>query len=168
MARTRGWRAQIGDLAVYPGQGVTRVEGFQKQEIAGQWCEFVVLRKLDDQSRILVPRERISDVGLRRVVALSDRDRVWEVLRAASPDRQEQAWSRQFRDYQDKLREGSIFEIASMLRDLMRLASSKELSFGERRVLDTARVLLVQELAAAQGEEPAAVEARILEAISCS
>ena len=165
MVRTRGWRARIGDLAVYPGQGVTRVEAFQKQEIAGQWCEFVVLRKLDDQSRILVPRERISDVGLRRVVATSDRERVWEVLRAASPDRPDQAWSRQFRDYQDKLREGSIFEIAAMLRDLTRLAVSKELSFGERRVLDNARALLVQELAASQDEAPAAIEARVLEAV---
>ena len=165
MVRTRGWRARVGDLAVYPGQGVTRVEAFQKQEIAGQWCEFVVLRKLDDQSRILVPRERISDVGLRRVVATGERERVWEVLRAASPDRPDQAWSRQFRDYQDKLREGSILEIAAMLRDLTRLALSKELSFGERRVLESARALLVQELAAAQDEPAAAIEARVLEAV---
>jgi CarD family transcriptional regulator len=150
---------------VYPGQGVTRVEAFQKQEIAGQWCEFVVLRKLDDQSRILVPRERISDVGLRRVVATAERERVWQVLRAASPDRPEQAWSRQFRDYQEKLREGSILEIAAMLRDLTRLALSKELSFGERRVLESARALLVQELAAAQDEPVAAIEARVLEAV---
>jgi CarD family transcriptional regulator len=165
VVRARGWRARIGALAVYPGQGVTRVEAFQKQQIAGQWCEFVVLRKLDDQSRILVPRERISDVGLRGVVATGEREQVWEVLRAASPERPEQAWSRQFRDYQDKLREGSILEIAAMLRDLTRLAGAKELSFGERRVLETARALLVQELAAAQDEAPSAVEARVLEAV---
>jgi CarD family transcriptional regulator len=163
--RTRGWRARIGALAVYPGQGVTRVEAFQKPEIAGQWCEFVVLRKLDDQSRILVPRERISDVGLRGLVATDERERVWQVLRATSPDRPEQAWSRQFRDYQDKLREGSLLEIAAMLRDLTRLGGTKELSVGERRVLDTARALLVQELAAAQDESPASVEARVLEAV---
>ena len=165
MTRARGWRARVGDLAVYPGQGVTRVEAFQKQEIAGQWCEFVVLRKLDDQSRILVPRERISDVGLRRVVATAEREQVWQVLRAESPNRPDQAWSRQFRDYQEKLREGSILEIAAMLRDLTRLALSKELSFGERRVLDSARALLVQELAAAQDEPPAAIEAQVLEAV---
>jgi CarD family transcriptional regulator len=165
VTRARSFRARIGALAVYPGQGVTRVEAFQKQEIAGQWCEFVVLRKLDDHSRILVPRERISDVGLRGVVTSADRERVWEVLRAESPDRPEQAWSRQFRDYQEKLREGSIFEIAAMLRDLTRLASAKELSFGERRVLDTARALLVQELAAAHDDAPAAIEARVLEAV---
>jgi CarD family transcriptional regulator len=163
--RARGWRAKVGALAVYPGQGVTRVEAFQKQQIAGQWCEFIVLRKLDDQSRILVPRERVSDVGLRGVAASAERQQVWEVLRAASPDRPEQAWSRQFRDYQDKLREGSILEIAAMLRDLTRLSSTKELSFGERRVLDTARALLVQELAAAQGEPTAAIEALVLEAV---
>lgn len=165
MVRTRGWRAKVGALAVYPGQGVTRVEAFQKQQIAGQWCEFIVLRKLDDQSRILVPRARASDVGLRGVAASAEREQVWEVLRAASPERPEQAWSRQFRDYQDKLREGSILEIAAILRDLTRLSLSKELSFGERRVLDTARALLVQELAAAQDESPSAVEARVLEAV---
>jgi CarD family transcriptional regulator len=163
--RARGWRAKVGALAVYPGQGVTRVEAFQKQQIAGQWCEFIVLRKLDDQSRILIPRERASDVGLRGVAASAERQQVWEVLRAASPERQEQAWSRQFRDYQDKLREGSILEIAAMLRDLTRLSATKELSFGERRVLDTARALLVQELAAAQDEPPASIEAQVLEAV---
>jgi len=165
VARARSWRAKVGALAVYPGQGVTRVEAFQKQEIAGQWCEFIVLRKLDDQSRILVPRERISDVGLRGVTASAEREQVWAVLRAASPERQEQAWSRQFRDYQDKLREGSILEIAAMLRDLTRLSLAKELSFGERRVLEMARALLVQELAAAHDEPPAAIEARVLEAV---
>ena len=61
----RKWVAKVGELAVYPGHGVTRIEALQSREIGGQKLEFLVLRELDDESRILIPRDRITEVGLR-------------------------------------------------------------------------------------------------------
>jgi CarD family transcriptional regulator len=146
------WEARVGELAVYPGQGVALIEALRTEEIAGQKREFLVLRKIEDDARILIPRENIEQVGLRGVIGPDEAERIWSILKVRTRRRRASGltWSRQFRAYQDKLRTGSIFEVAEVLRDLMRLQTVKELSFGERRVLDSARSLLVQELAASE------------------
>lgn len=157
------WVARLGDLVVYPGQGVARIVERKTQEIAGSEVEFLVLRMLEDDSRILIPRENVDRVGLRGVIGRRDADRIWEILRTRTRRRRRSGitWSRQFREYQEKLKTGSVFDIAEVLRDLLRLQREKELSFGERRVLDMARSLLVQELAAAQKTRPSQIEAEL-------
>jgi CarD family transcriptional regulator len=166
-AQPKKWKARVGDLAVYPGQGVAKIEDVRTQEIAGHQLEFVVLRMIEDASRILIPRDRVDDVGLRRVMSKADAARIWEILRIRKRRRRRTGvtWSRQFREYQDKLKTGSVFEIAEVLRDLLRLQLEKELSFGERRVLDSARSLLVQELAAAQNTGADNIEAELKETV---
>ncbi len=161
------WAGQVGELVVYPGQGVGRLEAIQKREIAGQKLEVLVLRMVEDESRIMIPRDKVEQVGLRGIIGRREATRIWEIL-ATRPRRRRRAgvtWSRQFREYQDKLKSGSVFEIAEVLRDLLRLQRDKELSFGERRVLDAARSLLVQELAAAQNQATESVEAEIKERV---
>jgi CarD family transcriptional regulator len=146
---------------------VAKVEDVRTQEIAGQQHEFVVLRMIEDASRILIPRDRVDDVGLRRVMSKADAARIWEILRIRKRRRRRSGitWSRQFREYQDKLKTGSVFDIAEVLRDLLRLQLEKELSFGERRVLDSARSLLVQELAAAQNTGADNIEAELKQTV---
>ncbi len=161
------WAGHVGELVVYPGQGVGRLEAIQKREIAGQKLEVLVLRMVEDESRIMIPRDKVEQVGLRGIIGRREATRIWEIL-ATRPRRRRRAgvtWSRQFREYQDKLKSGSVFEIAEVLRDLLRLQRDKELSFGERRVLDAARSLLVQELAAAQNQATESVEAEIKERV---
>ncbi len=94
-------------------------------------------------------------------------NQIWEILRSGKRRgrRSGMAWSRQFREFQEKLRTGSNFEIAEVLRDLLRLQLEKELSFGERRVLHAARSLLVQELAAAQNSGAESIEAELKELV---
>jgi CarD family transcriptional regulator len=166
-AQRRKWQIRVGELAVYPGQGVARIENICMQEIAGQSLELVVLRRLEDDSRIMIPRDRLEHVGLRRVMSRADAQRIWEILKARKRRRRRSGvtWSRQFREYQDKLKTGSVFEIAEVLRDLLRLQLEKELSFGERRVLDVAHSLLVQELAAAQNVRAESIEAELKAAV---
>jgi CarD family transcriptional regulator len=166
-AQRRKWQIRVGELAVYPGQGVARIESICTQEIAGQSLELVVLRRLEDDSRIMIPRDRLDHVGLRRVMSRADAQRIWEILRLRKRRRRRSGvtWSRQFREYQDKLKTGSVFEIAEVLRDLLRLQLEKELSFGERRVLDVAHSLLVQELAAAQNVRAESIEAELKAAV---
>jgi CarD family transcriptional regulator len=161
------WNAHVGGLLVYPGQGVGRLEEIRKQVIAGQKLEVLVLHMLEDESRILIPCDKVEQVGLRGVMGRQEAARIWEILetRTRRKRRGGVTWSRQFREYQDKLKSGSVFEIAEVLRDLLRLQREKELSFGERRVLDAARSLLVQELAAAQNSETDQIEAEIKERV---
>ena len=166
-AQRNKWEARVGKLAVYPGHGVVRIEELRKQEIGGESRQFLVLRMVEDDSRILVPREKADEVGLRSIIARKDAVRIWEILRTPAGPRRKGGvtWSRQFRDYREKLRSGSVFEIAEVLRDLMQLQREKELSFGERRVLDSARSLLVHELAAAQRTAAERIEREIKESV---
>ena len=166
-AQRSKWQGRVGELVVYPGQGVARIEAFRSQEIAGHKLDVLVLSMLEDESRILIPSEKVEDVGLRGVMGRRDAAKIWQIL-GTRPRRRRRTgitWSRQFREYQDKLKTGEVFLIAEVLRDLMRLQREKELSFGERRVLDSARSLLVQELAAAQNTEIERIEAEIKELV---
>ena len=166
-ARHRRWDSRLGELVVYPGQGVARIEAVRTQEIAGQTLDFLVLRMVEDDSRILIPRGQMERVGLRQVVDRREAARIWEILKTRTRRRRRTGitWSRQFREYQEKLRNGSVFQIAEVLRDLLRLQGEKELSFGERRMLDSARSLVVQELAAAQKTGTERIEAELKELV---
>ncbi len=165
--RPRDWAAKVGELAVYPGHGVARIEALQSRDIGGGTQEFLVLCKLEDESRILIPRDRIAEVGLRPVMKRKQAAEIWALLKEPGNGARKQGvpWSRQFREYQDKLREGTIFDTAEVLRDLMLLQHNKELSFGERKLLESARSLLVQELAAAENSAPEEIEAEIRAAV---
>jgi CarD family transcriptional regulator len=145
------WCGCVGDLVVYPGQGVAKVEEFGTKQIGGANCEFLVLRMASGASRIMIPVGKIRDVGLRPLMGLEEAERIWKILRTRPQGRQgRQTWIRQFREYQDRIKTGSVFDIAEVLRNLLLLQREKELSFGEHRVLDSARTLLAEELAAVE------------------
>ncbi len=152
----RGWAARKGALLVYPGHGVVRVDGVRTQEIGGCSLKLLVLLRVEDDSRILVPVENAERLGLREVIDRREAAQIRKILRrrAAAPPRGGAPWSRRFRDYQEKLRHGSIFEMAEVLADLLRLQLEKELSFGEQRLLDNAWNRIVYELAAAENSAP--------------
>ncbi len=157
------WATRLGELAVYPGYGVVRLEAIDVQEVGGARQEFLVLRRMEDGARILIPRSKSELAGLRGIVEPKEANRAWEVLQpSAGPgSRSSLPWSRQFKVYQETLRTGVFLEIAGVLRDLLQLQRSKELSFAEHKVLDDARSQIVQELAASQGTEAESVEAKI-------
>ena len=162
------WRGRVGGYAVYPGRGVARIVELRTQEIAGQRSEFLVLHLIDDESRILIPCENADRVGLREIVGSDDAAKIWEILGKRTRQRTAHGvtWSRQFRVYQDKVRSGSVFQVAEVLRDLMRLQQRKELSFGEHKLLENARMLIVQELAAVQDSEATDIEREIKALVS--
>lgn len=157
------WTSREGALVVYPAHGVVRVDGVRTQNLGGCEVEVLVLRLIEDDSRILVPLEKAATVGLREVIGKEEAERIWRILRRRARTRARSAgpWSRRFRDYQDKLRRGSIFEMAEVLGDLLQLQVEKELSFGEQRMLDNAWTRIVHELAAAESRSPDQVEAQL-------
>lgn len=161
------WVPRVGEYAVYPGRGVARIVELRTQEIAGETAEFLVLRMLEDDSRILIPRGKVDRVGLRGIMGSDDAQKIWGILKKRTRRRTAHGvtWSRQFREYQDKVRAGSVFQVAEVLRDLLRLQTTKELSFGEHRLLENARTLIVGELAASQSSEADDVEREIRAAV---
>jgi CarD family transcriptional regulator len=141
---------KVGDVAVYPAHGVGTVHSIEEREIAGAKQKFYILKIMDSGMTIMVPTGNVRNVGLREVINDSEVDIVYEILRERDISINEQTWNRRYREYMDKIKTGSIYEIAEVLRDLMLLRYEKELSFGERKMLDTARYLIVKELAISQ------------------
>jgi CarD family transcriptional regulator len=148
----------IGDKAVYPSQGVAEVVGIEQKEISGKIQRFYVLRVLESDNRIMVPTDKSGQVGLRRIAGEEEIDEVRQILREKDIHVDRQTWNRRYRGFMEKIRSGSLFEVAEVFRDLYRLKGMKPLSFGERRMLDTARGLIVQELSVAQAEDENKVE----------
>ena len=138
---------QIGDKAVYPGHGVGVIEAIETKQISGSELMFYILRVLDNGMTIMIPRDNAGAVGLRGVIRKLEIPKVLKILRDRDVEIDNQTWNRRYREYMEKINTGSIFEIAEVLRDLYLLRTEKELSFGERKILDTAKNLLVKELA---------------------
>ncbi len=143
----------IGDKAVYPGHGVGVIEAIESKKISGREQLFFILRILDNGMTIMIPTGNIEVVGLRGVIPSVEIPRVFEILKERQISLDTQTWNRRYREYMDKINTGSIFSIAEVLRDLQVLKMEKDLSFGERKILDTAENLLVRELAVAREAE---------------
>ena len=148
----------IGDKAVYPSQGVAEVIGIEQKEVYGKVQSFYVLQGLETGLRILVPTDKADQVGLRRIAGREEIAEVMEILRDKEIHVDRQTWNRRYRGFMEKIKSGSLFEVAEVFRDLYRLKGMKPLSFGERRMLDTARGLIVQELSVARAADTHKVE----------
>jgi CarD family transcriptional regulator len=97
----------------------------------------------------MIPAEHIASIGLRQVISKEMATEVYRILRTRKPICDRMNWTRRYKDYNERIRTGSIIEIAKIFRDLLASKSEKELSFSERTMLDTVRNLLVEELAVA-------------------
>ena len=151
---------KIGQLAVYPAHGVGVIEAEEEREIGGQLQKFYILRILENDMIIMIPTNNASSVGLWPVIANKEVSQVYSILKDRDVVIENQTWNRRYRDYMKKIKTGSVYEVAEVLRDLFLLKVDKELSFGERKMLDTARNLLIKELSIARQikEEEVAAE----------
>ncbi len=143
----------VGDLAVYPAHGVGLVEGIEEKSISGIEHIFYVIRILDNDMKIMIPRKNAEHIGLRRVISGSEVEQVYAILEEKDVEFTPQTWNRRYREYMDKIKTGSIFDLATVLRDLYILQMDKPLSFGEKKMLDTAKGLLVKELSVAKDKK---------------
>ncbi len=141
---------KIGDKAVYPAHGVAEVVGVETKEINATPVAFYVLKVIDSEMQILVPKEKADQVGLRPIASSDEIDEVFDILSEKDVHIDKQTWNRRYRGFMEKIKTGSLFDVAEVYRDLYRLKSTKTLSFGERRMLDTAKNLIVKELAVAR------------------
>src|SRR5512139_4032701 len=141
---------KVGEKVVYPAHGVGVIQSIQTKVVSGTEKTFYMLRILDSDMTIMIPTETVDSVGLRRVIGREMVTKVYKILRNKKVEIDQQTWNRRYREYTEKIKTGSVLEIAKVLRDLFVLKGDKELSFGERKMLDTARNLLVKELSIAR------------------
>jgi CarD family transcriptional regulator len=150
-----------GDMAVYPAHGVGVIKAVETKKIGGIDQSFYILEILDNSMRIMIPTTGSKNVGLRAIVGKHEVSNVFDILADRTVSLGTQTWNRRYRDYMEKIKTGSVHEVAVVLRDLFLLSVDKDLSYGERKMLDTAKNLLVKELSLAQNTEEAAVSKSI-------
>ena len=139
-----------GDMAVYPAHGVGVIKAVETKQIGGTDQSFYILEILDNNMRIMIPTISSDKVGLRAIVGMQEVNDVLAILADRTVELGAQTWNRRYRDYMEKIKTGSVHEVAVVLRDLFLLSVDKDLSYGERKMLDTAKNLLVKELSLAQ------------------
>lgn len=155
-----------GDMAVYPAHGVGLIEAIETKSIGGVDQSFYVMRILKTDMTIMIPTATSNNVGLRGIISQEEVDLVLQILQERDVELTTQTWNRRYREYMDKIKTGSAFEVAEVLRDLYLLRGDKDLSYGERKMMDTAMGLLVKEISLARKMEEDAVVAQI-EQIFC-
>ncbi|PIE56521.1 MAG: CarD family transcriptional regulator [Desulfobulbus propionicus] len=156
----------VGDMAVYPAHGVGLIETIKTQNIGGVDQSFYVMRILDGDMTIMIPTANSKNVGLRAIIGKDEVHKVLDILKERDIKINSQTWNRRYRDYMEKIKTGSVFEVAVVLRDLFLLKEDKDLSYGERKMLDTAKSLLVKELSLAKKTGEDKIEKQI-EKIFC-
>ncbi|MFO8165455.1 MAG: CarD family transcriptional regulator [Thermodesulfobacteriota bacterium] len=150
---------KVGDLAVYPAHGVGIIEKIENREISGCQENFYVLRILENNMVIMIPSSNTQHVGLRELIDHTEVSKIFSILKNRDMYVDDnQTWNRRYRDYLEKIKSGSVFEVAEVYRDLSTIKQDKELSFGERKMLDTARSLLVKEISLAKNMKEEDVE----------
>jgi len=141
---------KIGDLAVYPSHGVGVIERIETRQISGCAQDFYIMRILENDMIIMIPTKNVDSVGLREIIRQKEVPKLYSILKKKKTMMDNQTWNRRFREYTEKIKTGSVYEVAEVYRDLLTLKIEKELSFGERKMLDTARNLLVKEISLAK------------------
>ena len=139
-----------GDLAVYPAHGVGCIESIESKEINGDTMNFYMMKIVENGMVIMIPTSNVESVGLREVIPENEIPQVYKVMHKKAQNGDNQTWNGRYREYMDKIKTGSIYDVAEVFRDLFQLKLEKDLSFGERKLLDTAQNLLVQELSTAK------------------
>ena len=142
---------EVGDLAVYPAHGVGRIEAIESKIVGGEKQDFYIMKILENGMVIMIPTRNVTSVGLRDIIDETEIPKVYEVMKSETDSATEsQTWNRRYREYMDKIKTGSLYDVAEVFRDLSLLKYTKDLSFGERKLYDTAQTLLVKELSTAK------------------
>jgi CarD family transcriptional regulator len=157
---------QVGDRAVYPAHGVAEVVAIEIKEIAGTRREFYVLKVVQSEMKLMIPCDGADRAGLRVVASAEIAEEVFSVLRSNEVAVKPGPWNRRFREYTELVNSGRLVEVAKVYRDLWRIRPTRELSYGERRLLDQSRNLLVAELSLVRGHDELGIESELEGAVA--
>ncbi len=152
---------RIGDKVVYPNHGVGIIEQITARSVnGGDEEKYYMLRIHSNASLVMVPLTNVKSVGMRKIIKRSEVDSLFKLLQEDIFE-PEADWKGRYKDHSEKMRTGSIFQVAEVLRNLMYLSFKKSLSFREKRMLDRAKQLIVSEVATVRGTAEKSVEDQI-------
>ena len=155
---------QVGDKVIYPNHGLGVIEKIEEKTILGTTCGFFHLRIISNETTVLVPVANVDNVGLRRAITDDEVERLFHLIGDGKIENHAN-WKGRFKDNSDKMRTGSIYDMADVLKSLTFLSKSKSLSFREKRMLDRAKSLIVSEVSEVMRVTPADIEDRVEKAL---
>ena len=158
---------RIGDKVVYPNHGVGVIEQISSRTFGATVEKFYLLNIKASSLKVMVPFQNADNVGLRRVIRNGEVQKILDYLTRGKCDSHND-WKYRFKENSEKMRTGSLLEVAFVLKSLLMLSQSKPLSFREKKMLERARYLLVSELALAKNLEESEVEEMLTKALSKS
>lgn len=136
---------KIGDKVVYPMHGAGIIEAIEEKEVLGKTRQYYILRLPVGDMKVMIPISNCEGVGLRQVIDDDGVERVFTILREQSTGMSDN-WNRRYRANLEKIKSGNIYEVAEVVRNLVKRDKEKSLSSGERKMLETARQILISEL----------------------
>jgi CarD family transcriptional regulator len=139
----------IGDKVVYPMHGAGVIEDIEEKEISGEKLQYYIIKLPMGEMKAMVPMNKVKEVGLRQVIEEDDVLKVFEVLKGESSN-MPLNWNHRYRANLEKIKSGSIFEVAEVVRNLSSRDHQKGLSTGEKKMLENARRILLSELVLAK------------------
>lgn len=157
----------VGDKVVYPNHGVGVIEQISSRTIGSTVERFYLLKIQSSSLKVMVPFENVNSVGMRKVVRNGEIQKILDYLCDGKCDSNAD-WKDRFKENSDKMRTGSLMEVAVVLKSLIQLGQSKPLSFREKKMLERARYLLVSELSMAKAWTEADVEDALTKALAKS
>ncbi len=155
----------VGKKVVYPTHGVALIEAIDEKEVSGCRQSFYILRMLGNGTTIMIPTHNAKRVGLREVIGRSEIPQVMEILRRKDVEICSN-WNRRFKDNWERIKSGSLYEMALVLRKLVVLQKERHLSFGEKKMFENVRQLIVSEIAHAAGIDPGEADGMVEETIA--
>ncbi len=148
---------RIGDRIVYPMHGAGIIESIEEREILGERKNYYVLRIPVGDMKVMIPINNVACVGIRDVINKSDADEVFRSLEIKMAD-EPANWNKRYRENMIKIKSGNVFEVADVVKSLILRERCKGLSTGERKMLNSAKQILISELVLAKNMNPVDVE----------
>ena len=156
----------IGDKIVYPMHGAGVIESIEEREFLGQKQDYYILKMPVGDLSVMIPTHKVVEIGIRDIIDSREIDGVLTILRDQSVNATTN-WNKRYRENMVKIKSGSIYEVADVVRSLMLREKGKGLSTGERKMLNSAKQILISELVLAKGSNQVEIEVIIDECVNC-
>lgn len=159
----------IGDKVVYPMHGAGTIEAIEEKEMLGNIEDYYIIKMPVGEMKLMVPTSKVENVGIREVSDKSISEKVFDVLeKPKDPYVHDVNWSKRYNLNVEKIKSGDILEVAEVVRELSHRHMERGLSIGEKKMLSTAKDILLSEMVLSQNESHDVLDAKIESAIEDS
>ena len=153
---------KIGDKVVYPMHGAGTIESIEEKEMMGNAEDYYIIKMPVGGMKLMVPTNKVEDMGIREVSEKSVSEKVFSVLeKPKDPYVHDVNWSKRYNMNADRIKSGDILEVAEVVRELSHRHMERGLSIGEKKMLSTAKNILLSEMVLSQGESQEELDNKI-------